>query len=199
MLNWVGINMRLLFGFLIVFLAGCVSSTRMQESEKARIRSVSINPVVKMPDDPTFIGTFWGILGSDKSQLKEHMQKVNFDLPRIVKQQFKAQAERQAFFEGKLKDTGDYKFDFEVKVYGLIVGNTLVSGDCTGLLTVVARMYDPSGKVVWEKMDHADRDKLPSYNCHNDDFLKGDAALNTSFGKAAELVSTDLINDFLGK
>lgn len=70
------------------------------------------------------------------------------------------------------------------------------AGNCKALLTVVAKLSDPSGKVVWKTMDHADSDQLPIYNA--DDYLSGDAGLNTAFNKAAELMSNGLISDFLG-
>ena len=192
-----GSTMKWLMGVLLLALTvNCVAATRIEESERAKITTIRIAPEVQMPDLPTFIGTFWGVLGNDKSKLKEHMETVHFDLPQILKQQFASQAEKQPFFKGKLADDGQYELSFEVRVYGLIIKNIALSQDCKALLTVVAKLSDPSGKVVWKKMDHADRDRLPTFKA--DDYLSGDAALKTAFTTAAELVSDGLINDFLG-
>ena len=189
--------MKWLLGILVLALTvTCVGATRIDESERAKITTIRIAPEVEMPDLPTFIGTFWGVLGDDKSKLKKHMEDVHFDLPQVLKQQFAAQAEKQPFFKGKLANDGQYTLSFEVRVYGLVIKNIALSQDCKALLTVVAKLSDPSGKVVWKKMDHADRDQLPTYKA--DDYLSGDAALNTAFSKAAELVSNGLISDFLG-
>jgi len=189
--------MKVLVGGLFLALTlNCIAANGIEESGRAKITTIRIAPEVAMPDRPTFIGTFWGVLGNDKSKLKEHMDSVHFDLPRILKQQFASQAETQPFFEGKLTNDGQYTLSFEVRVYGLMIKNIALSQDCKALLTVVAQLSDPSGKVVWKQMDHADRDQLPTYKA--DDYLSGDAALNAAFNKAAELVSSRLISDFLG-
>jgi len=181
---------------LLASMVNCVAANGIAESERAKITTIRIAPEVEMPDLPTFIGTFLGVLGNDKSKLKQHMDSVHFDLPQILKQQFAAQAENQPFFKGKLTNDGQYTLSFEVRVYGLMIKNIALSQDCKALLTVVAQLSDPSGKVVWKQMDHADRDQLPTYKA--DDYLSGDAALNAAFNKAAELVSSRLISDFLG-
>ena len=189
--------MKRLIGVLLLALtASGVAASGIKESERAKITTIRIAPEVEMPDLPTFIGTFWGVLGNDKSKLKQHMESVHFDLPQILKQQFTATAEKQPFFRGKLANDGQYTLSFEVRVYGLVIKNMALSQDCKALLTVVAKLSDPSGKVIWKKMDHADRDQLPTYKA--DDYLSGDTALNTAFNKAAELVSNGLITDFLG-
>ena len=186
----------LLSVLLLALTVNSAAASGLDESARSKITTIRIATEVQMPDSPTFIGTFWGVLGNDKSKLKTHMDSVHFDLPQILKQQFAADAEKQPFFKGKLKNDGQYTLSFEVRVYGLVIKNIALSQDCKALLTVVAKLSDPSNKVVWKAMDHADRDQLPTYKA--DDYLSGDVALNTAFNKAAELVSDGLIKDFLG-
>jgi hypothetical protein len=107
--------MKLLIGLLIMSFAGCASSTIMPESERAKIQSISINPEVKIPNDPIFIGSFLGIMGNDKGQHKEHMQKVNFDLSQIVKKQFKTQAEKRPFLATNLKTMAIINLNLKLK------------------------------------------------------------------------------------
>jgi hypothetical protein len=186
---------RLLSVLLLALTVNSAAASGLDESARSKITTIRITPEVQMPDSPTFIGTFWGVLGNDKSKLKTHMDSVHFDLPQILKQQFAAEAEKQPFFKDKLKNDGQYTLSFEVRVYGLVIKNIALSQDCKALLTVVAKLSDASNKVVWKAMDHADRDQLPTYKA--DDYLSGDVALNTAFNKAAELVSDGLIRDFL--
>jgi hypothetical protein len=109
----------------------------------------------------------------------------------IVRTQFLKGLQADPRFAGKLGDSGDAQFELHVSLYGL-VSNGPFSAQYRPWLGVVAKLVEPSGKVIWQDSDSVtfnDAVPLAPYKAYFED----PTTFRVGFAAAADAVTQMLL------
>jgi hypothetical protein len=189
-----------------IFAAGCASTVKLDDSAKASINSISISENVVVPQGVSYIGpaAAFGLIGvvadagNDTPQnIKNHLEKNNIDVGKIVKEQFEQEARQNPFLGSRLKPSGagaEARIEIEIRGYGLGQKRGF-SNNYVPMLGYAVKMFDGTNRVVWEKYDYvtAFTDGIPTYQF--EEYFQSDAAFRTAYTESARIIARNLVKD----
>ena len=195
---------------------GSIPTVPIAEDARARIHVVSVNPVVKLPPDLTFLGQGQGaalmlggpIVGAlianstasvPKAQLTAEMQTHHILLGDIVAAEFSKQANAGSpmrFVVGTAP--ADAEVQLVVNAYGVAqahgFGSTLYP-----LINLSAVMKSPDGTVLWQAMDIVGPLNRDNRDGHTfEDYVKDPELLRQAFVAGSDIVSHMLTQNLMG-
>jgi len=202
---------------LLLAACGTVGTVPIDDSARARLHVVSVNPVVRLPKDITYLGPGEAaalmlggpLIGSliangssatPKAALLAELDKGHIAVGDIVAAEFA----RQAGDATKLKfvvdsQPADAQVELWVNAYGIMhaqpFGSTLYP-----MLNVSAVMRTPDGKVVWQATDIVGALNAENRSGHTiDDYLKDPELLRQAFTAGGDIVAHKLADNFMGR
>ena len=203
-----------------LLLAGCgtVGTIPIADDARSHLRVVSVNPVVKLPDEMTYMGPgqaaalmlggplVGGLIANNsaaapKAQLAGEMQAGHIVLGDIVAAEFAKQATDNAgptkFVVGMTP--ADAQVELSVNAYGVMhaqpFGSTLYP-----LVNVSAVMKTPDGRVVWQATEIAGplaRENKQGYTF--DEYAKDPELLRQVLVAGSDIVSRMLADNLMGR
>jgi hypothetical protein len=213
---------RLLFALSITvaasMLAGCagmVPTVAIDEGQKARIKTVAVDPIVKMPPSIEFQGQGQGaaallagpfaalvddrISAEPRARLTASMRKIDLDVSGVVSTGFaKEMSTRSGIAFATSTSVADAQVELSVNRYGLgraqPVGATLYP-----FFDVTAVMKTRDGKVVWqatERLIALDSDNKVGHSL--EEYLANPEFLRQAMVTGSDLVGDKFAKNFLG-
>lgn len=184
-------------------IAGCAASMQLEDSARARIRSISISEKVIVPEKPAYIGSgsAFGALGalvesaSDQPQaIKDFLAKNNVDVGQIVREQFTQEARQHAFLGSRLQPDGEARIEIGVRIYGLSLKRGF-SNDYVPMLGYEVKLFDAANALVWQKYDYvtAFTDGIPVYEF--EEYFKSGAAFRAAYAQSARIIARNMLRE----
>ncbi|CAC9443892.1 hypothetical protein BSPLISOX_2916 [uncultured Gammaproteobacteria bacterium] len=159
-------NITFVFLFAL-FLSGCSSSIQLAQKDSNRIKSISFNQNVKIPDKVFYqgsrqtVGLMFGAIGiliahsseTNDDLIMAHLKKNNINIGKIAIQEFEKQIKHNSRFANKRfvsnQENADATFVLEVSAYGIakIQG---FSNLYKPVLRLTGKLVDNQNKTIWE-------------------------------------------------
>ncbi len=187
----------------------------MTPTARTAIRTVRVNPVVKLPADMLYRGQKEGVamlmsgplvgaqvasaLGKDTTtQLVAEMRANHIDLGEIVAVEFARQASSGSpitFVVGS--SPADAQVDLTVNEYGIahahVLGSTLYP-----IVSLSATMKTPEGTVVWQASHVASAQNAENQEGHAlEDYLRDPELLRQAFVTGSDIVARVMVQDLV--
>lgn len=193
-----------------LLFSGCATTKSLSPTERATVKSVSLNPAVPMPTWVYYLsqaqalaGGLGGAAGGAIGAAGESDNQKAFTAI-LGRSGLDMQKELLASFAAQLKQKGvvvsdhpaDNQFELQVRMIGLAVPNGFYSG-LRPVLVVVAILKDSSGKVIFQ--NHASCGNLSSKtNRHTlKEYDAQPELLAKEYRAAINAVADDLAKDFI--
>jgi len=202
-----------------LLLSGCgtVGTVPIADDARARLRVVSVNPVVKLPKDITYLGPKEAaammlggpLVGSaiangtstgPKAALLAELDANRIAVGDIVASEFAKQASGATNLKFVVDgQPADAQVQLWVNAYGIMhaqpFGSTLYP-----MLNVSAVMRTPDGKVLWQATDIVGALNPENKQGHSiDDYARDPELLRQAFMGGADIVSHMLADNFMGR
>jgi hypothetical protein len=205
--------------FACLLLSGCgtVGTVPIADDARARLHVVSVNPVVRLPKDITYLGPkeaaamvlggplVGGVIASGtaagpKAALLEELDTHKIAVGDIVAAEFAKQASGATNLKFVVDgQPADAQVELWVNAYGIMhaqpFGSTLYP-----MLNVSAVMRTPDGKVLWQATDIVGALSPENKQGHTiDDYAKDPELLRQAFTGGADIVAHMLADNFMGR
>lgn len=202
---------RFILVFSIALLFGCASGVKLDPAMKSKLDDgVSINPSVRIiANKPSYTGpeeavavALGGIIGAaivtsvmdEPTKIKNYLKAEKIDVATLVLDEFKLQINNRPDFSGRIRDNGRYRIELAVLRYGIAQKHGF-SSDYKPTLSIMAKMLDPKGKVIWSNHSYVTHLNSDTSAFTYDSYFKSPKAFRIAFASAAKVVVLDVLND----
>lgn len=200
-------NISKIFNSLLViyvcfFLSGCVSTITMTPEEAKSIKTIEVSQKISPAKRMCYldqkqiwasacIGLLACAIPSDEKLIKETALKQNIQITEIVRNEFINQLKQGTRFQLANKGyPSDGTVYLEIRVYGLM--GTGFTSKLKPVLTVVGRLINHNGKVLWQDSESIRSLKnLPDFEVS--ELLQDPHNLFIAWNAAAQVVSKKLV------
>lgn len=195
----------LLLGLMLS--TGCASTVTLTKPVRESIRSVSVNPDVKVTDDVFYrgpgqsVGMLFGLIGAlvaeaaaqgPKGQIKAVMTEAQINLGQIVREQFVTELVATNIFPSLVPEGGDGEVRLEVLLFGLAQTHDF-SSQLVPWLGVLGSLVRADGSVLWQKqvLVTSLNKQTPAHTL--EEYLQNPQLLREAITVAAQIVSDELM------
>jgi hypothetical protein len=202
---------------LLLAACGTVGTVPIDDGARTRLHVVSVNPVVKLPKDITYLGPkemaammlggplIGGAIANNiasgpKAALLAELDTSKIAVGDIVAAEFAKQASSATDLKFVVDgQAADAQVELWVNAYGIMhaqpFGSTLYP-----LLNVSAVMRAPDGKILWQATDIVGATSPENKQGHTiEDYLKDPELLRQAFTTGGDLVGHKLADNFMGR
>lgn len=205
------------FSALLLAACGTVGTVPIADDARARIHVVSVNPVVKLPKEITYMGPgqaaalmlggplVGGLIANStattpKAALAAELDASHIAVGDIVAAEFAKKAGESTNMKFLVDAApADAQVELWVNAYGIMhaqpFGSTLYP-----MLNVSAVMRTPDGKVIWQASDIVGPLHSENKQGHTiDEYAKDPELLRQAFTVGSDIVSHMLADNFMGR
>ncbi|MFY9476441.1 MAG: hypothetical protein WAQ08_02030 [Aquabacterium sp.] len=185
----------------------------MNDTDRAQIRTVSVDKAVSMPDTVFFFGSkqAWlgavgGALGAvaaegmldDKGRLQKLLQDNKIQVGQMFRTELQSQLASKKAFPAVTDSGGDARFVISVANYGLFKKSSF-DGDLRPAIWADVSLLKADGSILWQQRvkPEASEDRLPAHDLPYYEDNPWD--LRDAFSKLVKLLSAEIIADITAK
>jgi hypothetical protein len=195
----------------VCFLGGCAAGNNVKISDQdlSAIKSISIDPVVEVPEVPWVHGlSFKGLAGSlfggltggigavlsekeNGKMLQQYLRHHNIQISEIALESFKKKIEQKRLF--KIHDNGSIKLKLKIILYGFSRAEAFGYGKAIPKVNITAALISEGTNAIWRKYDYSGSSGVTVYQFP--ELLKEPHLVAKSLSEASDVVADKLLSD----